>query len=83
MDANWLTYRQSARRVHRSIRTIRRWKRNGMPTILRGGVRYVDEETLLTWWRARLQADPAHRWRMRAKLRHADEEISSTSGVTP
>lgn len=83
MDETWLTYRQAARRVHRTVRTIRRWKRNGMPTRLDRGVRYVEEETLLAWWRARMIADPAHRWRMRAKMRHAEEHRSSTSGVTP
>lgn len=84
MDATWLTYRQAARRVHRTIRTIRRWKKNGMPTILRSGVRYVEEETLLAWWRDRLMADPAHRWRMRKHARHAEESQSTnTSAVTP
>lgn len=65
MAAKWLTYRQAARRVHRTIRTIRRWKKNGMPTILRGGIRYVEEETLLRHWRARLSADPVHQARLR------------------
>ena len=73
MDTVWLTYRQAARRVHRSIRTIRRWKRNGMPTILREGVRYVDEETLLAHWRARMQADPIHQQRLRVLLRSRAE----------
>lgn len=71
MDETWLTYRQATRRVHRSIRTIRRWKRNGMPTILRDGVRYVDEETLLAWWRDRMQAWPIHQQRMRVLRRVA------------
>lgn len=83
-DMAWLTYREAARRVHRTVRTIRRWKKNGMPTILRDGIRYVEEEALLAWWRARLQADPAHRWRMRKHTRHAERERSNTaSGVTP
>lgn len=73
MHPTWLTYRQAARRVHRTIRTIRRWKKNGMPTILRDGIRYVEEETLLAWWRDRLQADPVHQQRMRTMRRAAQE----------
>lgn len=84
MDETYLTYRQAARRVHRTIRTIRRWKKNGMPTHLADGIRYVELETLLAWWRARLQSDPAHRWRMRKQARHAENaESTSPSAVTP
>lgn len=64
-----LTYREAARRVRRSIRTINRWRRAGMPMTwaTRDGqhVRVVDEDTLLAWWRDRLDANPAHQWRLR------------------
>lgn len=65
----WLTYRQAAIRVHRSIKTIKRWRRHGMPmgwaTQQGQRVRVVDEEVLLSWFRGRLAADPVHQARMR------------------
>lgn len=83
MDETWLTYRQAAHRVHRTIRTIRRWKKNGMPTILRHGIRYVEEETLLAWWRQRLSADPVHQARLRARRRSISlGEISGQKNET-
>ena len=64
-----LTYREAAHRVNRSIRTIKRWRRNGMPMTwdTRDGqyVRVVTEVTLLAWWRGRLRADPVHQARLR------------------
>ncbi|ALJ20389.1 hypothetical protein AOA12_10900 [Microbacterium sp. No. 7] len=66
----WLSYREAAHRVHRSRRTIGRWRKNGMPMSwdTRDGqrVRVVDEAVLLAWWRQRLRNDPAHRYRLRA-----------------
>ncbi|MBW9093124.1 hypothetical protein JNB62_05465 [Microbacterium jejuense] len=65
-----LTYRQAATRVRRSIKTIKRWRRNGMPMgwELQHGqrVRVVDEEVLLGWFRGRLLADPVHQARLKA-----------------
>lgn len=55
-----LTYRQAARRVRRSVRTIKRWRSGGMPMGWDRGRRVVDEATLLAWWRARMTADPVH-----------------------
>ena len=70
-----LTYRQAARRVHRSVRTIKRWKRAGMTMTLNDeGMRVVDEAVLLAWWRDRLDNWPAHRYRMRRILAEADAE---------
>lgn len=64
-----LTYRQAATRMRRSIETIKRWRRNGMPmgwAIQHGKrVRAVDEKVLLGLFRGRLAADPVHRARMR------------------
>ena len=77
-----LSYRQAARRVKRSIRSINRWRRGGMPMSweVREGqrVRVVDEETLLKWWRDRLTAWPVHQQRLRKmraeeEARHADD----------
>lgn len=73
-----LTYREAARRVKRSIRTIKRWRRGGMPmTFDQQGRRVVTEQTLLAWWRARMTADPAHQYRLRrmreeTESRHAE-----------
>jgi len=66
-----LTYREAAARVRRSVRTMWRWRRNGMPMAwgIREGqrVRLVDERVLLAWWRARMRNDPVHQLRMRKR----------------
>ena len=70
----WLTYREASVRVGRSVRTIKRWVREGL---VRGwselevgwdgqGRRIVREEVLLAEYRRRLLAWPTHRYRMRA-----------------
>ncbi|WP_295105315.1 hypothetical protein [uncultured Microbacterium sp.] len=80
--AEWLTYREAAGIVPRSVRTIRYWKSQGMPTKLveRDGqqVRVVEKEVLQAWFRERLMNWPTHRWRLRKQLaeeitRHADK----------
>lgn len=64
-----LSYREAAARVRRSPKTIKRWRRQGMPMTweIREGqrVRVVDEEVLLAELRRRLFADPVHQLRMR------------------
>lgn len=66
-----LTYREAAKRVHRTKRCIEYWRARGMVMDwdVRDGqrVRVVDEQVLLAWWRERLRNDPAHRYRLRAK----------------
>ena len=66
-----LTYREAAKRVKRSRRSIRRWHLNGMRMgwEVREGqsVRVVELEVLLAWWRQRLKNDPVHQQRLRAK----------------
>lgn len=73
-----LTYREAARRVRRSVRTIKRWRLGGMPMgwkIQHGQkVRVVDEEVLLSWWRDRLDGWPAHQYRLRRIRATADAE---------
>ncbi|MFM2719086.1 hypothetical protein [Microbacterium mcarthurae (nom. nud.)] len=64
-DTRWLTYREAARRVRRDVRTVQRWRAAGMPMRWRDGERVVDEEVLLAWWRDRLDAWPAHQYRLR------------------
>lgn len=67
-----LTYREAAVRVGRSVRTLWRWRKNGMPMEwgIRDGqrVRLVDEDVLLFWYRSRLQAWPPHQYRLRRIL---------------
>ncbi|WP_159576072.1 hypothetical protein [Microbacterium sp. 8M] len=60
-----LTYRQAARRVRRSVRTLKRWRRNGMPMEWQDGHLVVEESVLLAWWRDRMSADPVHQQRIR------------------
>jgi hypothetical protein len=71
-----LTYREAARRVDRSVRAINRWRRNGMPMgwEIRDGkrVRVVELDTLLAWWRARMNAWPPHQYRLR-RMRTEDD----------
>lgn len=80
--AEYLTYREAGALVHRSPRTIRYWKQQGMATILieKEGqmVRVVEKAVLQAWFRQRLMNWPTHRWRLRKKLaeeimRHAEE----------
>lgn len=63
MDENWLPLRRAARRVNRSLNTVRRWKRKGMPTRLRDGRYEVHEEVLLKWFREMTRANPIYRAR--------------------
>lgn len=69
-----LGYREAARRVRRSVRTIKRWRRNGMSMGWQHGHRVVEEGVLLAWWRARLTADPVHQQRLRARMREGPDE---------
>lgn len=74
LDENWLTRRQAARRVKRSFNTIRRWQRQGMPTRLINGQTYIEEETLLAWWRDRQDAWPIWQQRLRVMLREQERD---------
>ncbi len=68
-----LTYRQAAQRVDRSVKTIKRWRRHGLPMgVDDRGRRVVDEADLLAYYRARLQGWPIHQNRVR-KLRAESE----------
>lgn len=61
-----LTYRQAAQRVDRHVKTIKRWRRSGLPMSYdQHGRRVVDEATLLAWWRDRMDAWPPHQYRLR------------------
>lgn len=65
----WLTYRGAAARVERSVRSIKQWRKDGLPMEWdAGGRRIVREDVLLAELRRRLDANPAHRYRRRATL---------------
>lgn len=75
--AEHLTYREAAKVTRRSVVTIKRWRRNGMPMgwETRDGQRHrvVEENTLKQWWRERMTADPVWQARLRKTLRERDE----------
>ena len=81
-----LTYREAAVKVRRSVLTINRWRRNGMPMgwARREGQlhRVVEERILLAWWRERMTADPIHQARLR-KMRHAEESVCTVPVEPP
>lgn len=75
----WLTYREAAKRVGRSIRAINRWRRAGHLTMRweeRDGrrVRVVEQEALLACFRERLQSNPAWQWKMRTEAAKRAEQ---------
>lgn len=78
--AEYLTYKEAAKTVRRSVRAIKRWRSNGMPMSweVRDGqrVRVVDKAVLQEWLRARLRAWPPHQYRMRKILANADDTPS-------
>lgn len=64
VDERLYSYRDGAKRIGRDVRTIKRWRRQGMPTVLIDGTRFVREGVLLAWFRSTLAASPVHRARM-------------------
>jgi hypothetical protein len=72
-----LTYREAAKLVRRSRRTIRHWKLQGMRMEWdrRDGqrVRVVDEAVLIAWWHERMDNDPVWQNRIRAKIAAAQQ----------
>ncbi|UOQ58570.1 hypothetical protein MUN78_07030 [Leucobacter allii] len=65
----WFTYRGAALRVDRSVRSIKQWRKDGMPMGWDElGRRIVREDVLLAELRRRLAANPAHQYRIRAAL---------------
>ncbi|MBU3994791.1 MAG: hypothetical protein KKF42_03280 [Actinobacteria bacterium] len=72
----WLTYRQAAHRVGRSVDTIKRWRRYGMAMSWDQRRRRVEDEgTLLSEYRKRLDHDPVHQLRLRGVLGDTPEEL--------
>lgn len=76
--AEQYTYKEAAARVGRSVRSINRWRRGGMPMTweIRDGqrVRVVEEAILLKWFRERLESWPAHQWKMRTLRMQAEND---------
>lgn len=81
----WLTYREASVRVRRSIRTIKRWRREGMPMSFDPhGRRIVEEHTLLTEYRNRLGRDPIHQQRIRTIIGDTpQDELFDTLSMSP
>lgn len=76
----WLTFRQAARRVSRSLRTLHYWRADGMHTELdHRGRRIVEERTLLAMYRHKLQANPIHQQRAMPEV---DVEPGSRAAYT-
>jgi predicted site-specific integrase-resolvase len=62
-----LTYWQAAKRVRRSVVTVKRWRREGLMEMGwdERGRRVVSEGELLRCWRERMRNDPVHVARVR------------------
>lgn len=74
-EPTYLTTRAAARRVGRSVRSIRRWRRQGMKIRMDGRRMEVELEELLTWWREMTFRDPATQYRIRRR----QKELSGSS----
>ncbi|MBP3977858.1 WhiB family transcriptional regulator [Microbacterium sp. BLY] len=75
VEERWYTYKQAAGRVRSSERTVRRWRRVGMPMsweLIDGQrTRVVREDVLLAWWRDAMDNSPVHQLRMRKRAKEA------------
>lgn len=78
VDERLYSYRDGAKRIGRDVRTIKRWRRQGMPTVLIDGTRFVRDGALLAWFRSTLAASPIHQARLRKAL---DEEYGEGAGA--
>lgn len=65
----FLNYPQAAKRVKRDVRTIRRWRSEGLAFEQVNGQLVVREDALLEFYRAKLKAWPIHQQRMRVLRR--------------
>lgn len=64
-----LSTRQAARRVGRHIRTIHRWRAEGMEVHFdKQGHMHIDETELLSWFRTKTVRNPVHKYRLRKKI---------------
>lgn len=81
----WLTYREASARVGRAVRTIKRWRREGMPMSWDPrGRRIVKEQALLAEYRLRLGRDPIHQQKIRATTRDTPpDELLDTLSMSP
>lgn len=74
-EPTYLTTRAAARRVNRSVRSLRTWRRDGMQVRFVGRRMEVEEEHLLLWWRQKTFANPVTPYR----IRRSQKEISVTT----
>ena len=64
-----LTYEVASKRLGRSVRTLKRWQREGMPTALDArGRRLVRQDVAEKWKREKLGNWPPHQYRLRRLL---------------
>lgn len=61
----YLTTRAAARRVNKSVRSLRTWRRDGMHVRFVGRRMEVEEEHFLLWGRQKTFANPATPYRIR------------------
>lgn len=84
--AEYLSYREAARLTHKSVISIKRWRRNGMPMgwEIRDGQRYrvVEKKILQKWWRERMAADPVWQAKLR-KQRNSTEDATRRESNLP
>lgn len=88
MTENYFSYREAARATRRSVMTIKRWRRHGLPMgwETREGqrVRVVREDVLKAWWRERMTHDPVWQNKMRRRrqdeLREVNELLAAAAG---
>lgn len=74
-----LTYAVAAKKLGRSVRTLKRWQKEGMPTALDDrGRRLVRQDVAEGWMRRKLNNWPPHQYRLR-RLREADDEQELSS----
>lgn len=70
IEQTWLTVVEAAARVKSNRRTVERWIADGLQIEWRRddiGRRYrvVELDTLLAWWRQKMQNSPVHQYRLR------------------
>lgn len=61
----YLTTREAARRAGRSVRTIRRWHRAGLPALYSYTGNLYREDHVLHWLRTKTLRNPVHQYRLR------------------
>ncbi|MFJ2369213.1 hypothetical protein [Microbacterium sp. NPDC087665] len=84
-EKQWLTYRDAAKRVQASHRTVRLWAQQGMPMewrMIEGQrTRVVELDVLLSFWRERMQTTAFHFYRVRKRAAEAGVVLETPEAV--